>query len=137
MGRDGGIAATGAVEGPLAGMTASVVRAMLQRPECEEGHTMGPSPGPEHEIVQGSDDENDEDRDGKGQARIVDEWRAELVRCVGLPDRHAELLTDVVDRHAVAVLVARGCTPTARPGGRSMSRIVASCNGRVAVAGQG
>jgi hypothetical protein len=38
----------------------TIVRAMLQRPECEEGHTMGPSPGPEHEIVQGGDEEKDE-----------------------------------------------------------------------------
>jgi hypothetical protein len=62
---------------------------------------MEQSPAPTEEIVSGTDEE-----------RRVHEWRAERLRRLGLPYVHAELFADIVDWHAVADLVSRGCAPT-------------------------
>jgi hypothetical protein len=43
---------------------------------------------------------------------IVREWRAEQLRRLGVPSAHAALFADLVDWHAIADLVARGCPPT-------------------------
>jgi hypothetical protein len=39
----------------------------------------------------------------------VHEWRAERLRELGLPPRIAERFADLVDWHALAALVERGC----------------------------
>jgi hypothetical protein len=41
----------------------------------------------------------------------VHDWRAEQLRRLGLPHVHAELFADLVDWHAVADLIRRGCAP--------------------------
>jgi hypothetical protein len=43
---------------------------------------------------------------------LVREWRAEQLRRLGVPPAHAALFADLVDWHAIADLVARGCPPT-------------------------
>jgi hypothetical protein len=57
--------------------------------------------GPEDELVLGRD-----------EALLVHEWRAEQLRRLGLARWRAELFAGVVDWHAVADLVGRGCAPT-------------------------
>ena len=42
---------------------------------------------------------------------LVHEWRTEQLRRVGLPLRLAETFADLVDWHAIAELVERGCPP--------------------------
>jgi hypothetical protein len=42
---------------------------------------------------------------------LVHEWRAERLRRLGLPHAQAEVFADIVDWHAIADLVARGCAP--------------------------
>jgi hypothetical protein len=46
---------------------------------------------------------------GVGEEWRVHVWRAERLRRLGLPRLHAEVFADLVDWHAVADLVARGC----------------------------
>jgi hypothetical protein len=53
--------------------------------------------------------EFDSRRDQQG---IVREWRTERLRQLGVPAAHAVLFADLVDWHAIAALVARGCPPT-------------------------
>jgi hypothetical protein len=48
----------------------------------------------------------------RDQQLLVREWRAEQLRRVGVPPAHAALFADLVDWHAIADLVARGCPPT-------------------------
>jgi hypothetical protein len=48
----------------------------------------------------------------RNQQVIVREWRAEQLRRLGVPPAHASLFADLVDWHAIAALVARGCPPT-------------------------
>jgi hypothetical protein len=55
------------------------------------------------------DTEFDSRRD---QQVIVREWRAEQLRRIGVPPAHAALFADLVDWHAIADLVVRGCPPT-------------------------
>ena len=42
---------------------------------------------------------------------LVHEWRAEQLLRLGLPDTLAETFADLVDWHALAELVERGCPP--------------------------
>jgi hypothetical protein len=46
-----------------------------------------------------------------GEQKVVHEWRAKQLRRLGLPHAHAEVFADLVDWHAVADLVSRGCEP--------------------------
>ena len=48
----------------------------------------------------------------RDQQMLVREWRAEQLRRLGVPPAHAALFADLVDWHAIADLVARGCPPT-------------------------
>jgi hypothetical protein len=48
----------------------------------------------------------------RDQQMVVREWRAEQLRRLGVPPAHAALFADLVDWHAIADLVARGCPPT-------------------------
>jgi class 3 adenylate cyclase len=48
----------------------------------------------------------------RDQKLLVREWRAEQLRRLGVPPAHAALFADLVDWHAIADLVARGCPPT-------------------------
>ena len=41
----------------------------------------------------------------------VHAWRAEQLRRLGVPDALAEVFADIVDWHALAALVERGCPP--------------------------
>jgi hypothetical protein len=45
------------------------------------------------------------------EALRVRAWRAEQLRRLGLPQRLADTFADVVDWHALAGLVERGCPP--------------------------
>jgi len=45
------------------------------------------------------------------EALLVHEWRIEQLRRLGLRLRAAERFADLVDWHAVADLVERGCAP--------------------------
>jgi hypothetical protein len=56
-------------------------------------------------------DEPEIDEPSIDETMRVHEWRAERLRRLGLPHAHAELFADIVDWHAVADLVARGCAP--------------------------
>lgn len=42
---------------------------------------------------------------------LVHEWRAEQLLRLGLPGILAEAFADIVDWHALAALVERGCPP--------------------------
>jgi hypothetical protein len=46
------------------------------------------------------------------EALRVRAWRAEQLRRLGLPQRLADTFADVVDWHALAGLVERGCRPS-------------------------
>jgi hypothetical protein len=48
---------------------------------------------------------------GAREALLVRAWRAEQLRRVGLPGILAEVFADLVDWHALAELVERGCSP--------------------------
>jgi hypothetical protein len=45
------------------------------------------------------------------EQQLVHAWRAERLSRLGLPRLHAEVYAHLVDWHAVAALVARGCSP--------------------------
>jgi hypothetical protein len=65
----------------------------------EEGRTMGTTPlgsALDHPTA---------------EQQLVLAWRVERLRQLGLPLLHAEVYAHLVDWHAVAGLVARGCTP--------------------------
>jgi hypothetical protein len=47
---------------------------------------------------------------GDGEALAVRAWRSEQLRRLGLPYLLAEMFADLVDWHAVADLVERGCS---------------------------
>jgi hypothetical protein len=47
---------------------------------------------------------------GAGEALAVRAWRSEQLRRLGLPYLLAEMFADLVDWHAVADLVERGCS---------------------------
>jgi hypothetical protein len=42
---------------------------------------------------------------------LIDAWRAEQLRCLGLPRALAEAFAGLVDWHEVASLVGHGCPP--------------------------
>jgi hypothetical protein len=44
--------------------------------------------------------------------QLVHAWRAEQLGRLGVPRLHAEVYADLVDWHAIADLVGRGCSPT-------------------------
>ena len=46
-----------------------------------------------------------------GEQLLIDAWRAEQLRCLGLRPALAETFAGLVDWHDVAALVARGCPP--------------------------
>jgi hypothetical protein len=56
-----------------------------------------------------SDTERDDDRTDEGL--LVHAWRVEQLRNLGFPRSLAETFADLVDWHAIAELVARGCPP--------------------------
>jgi hypothetical protein len=62
---------------------------------------MTSSPRPETEFDSHTD-----------QQLLVRDWRAEQLRRLGVLPAHAALFADLVDWHAIADLVARGCPPT-------------------------
>jgi hypothetical protein len=45
------------------------------------------------------------------EERLVREWRSEQLRRLGLPRVLAETFADLVDWHALAALIERGCSP--------------------------
>ena len=47
----------------------------------------------------------------EGEALNVRTWRVEQLRRLGLPPFVAETFADLVDWHALAYLVERGCSP--------------------------
>jgi hypothetical protein len=57
-------------------------------------------------IVTPTDLESDPDEE-----LVVHEWRTEQLLRVGLPQSIAETFADLVDWHALADLVERGCPP--------------------------
>ena len=57
-------------------------------------------------IVTPTDLESDPDEE-----LVVHEWRTEQLSRVGLPQSIAETFADLVDWHALADLVERGCPP--------------------------
>ena len=65
----------------------------------EEGRTMGTT-------APGSALDNP-----TAEQHLILAWRVERLRQLGLPLLHAEVYAHLVDWHAVADLVARGCTP--------------------------
>ena len=64
---------------------------------------MDPTLLPAYEIEDnaGADDED----------QLIHEWRTEQLRRLGLPRMLAETFADLVDWHALADLVERGCSP--------------------------
>ena len=42
---------------------------------------------------------------------LIDAWRIEQLRFLGLPPALAEMFAGLVDWHDVAALIARGCPP--------------------------
>jgi len=53
-----------------------------------------------------------EDLDDRTKEAVLDhEWRTEQLRRLGLPRSLAETFADLVDWHALALLIERGCTP--------------------------
>lgn len=46
-----------------------------------------------------------------GEIRLVRAWRVEQLRRLGLGPLVAETFADLVDWHALAALVERGCSP--------------------------
>jgi len=49
--------------------------------------------------------------EGTNEIRRVRAWREEQLRRLGLPSLVAEAFADLVDWHALAALVDRGCPP--------------------------
>jgi hypothetical protein len=49
--------------------------------------------------------------DGNGEEYIVNAWRAEQLRRLGLSPMFAEVFAGLVDWHQIAKLVERGCSP--------------------------
>jgi hypothetical protein len=49
--------------------------------------------------------------DEPAEERLVREWRSEQLRRLGLPRVLAERFADLVDWHALAALIERGCSP--------------------------
>jgi hypothetical protein len=45
------------------------------------------------------------------EQQLVHTWRVRQLSRLGLPTLHAELYAHLIDWHAVADLVARGCAP--------------------------
>jgi hypothetical protein len=91
-------------EQPLALMTARALKAIVvldrRAPRFAEGRTMKPMQMPANEL------------DHEARERLlVHEWRAEQLRRVGLPRMLADVFADLVDWHALAALVDRGCPP--------------------------
>jgi hypothetical protein len=64
---------------------------------------MDPTLLPAYEI---EDNAGAEDED-----QLIHEWRTEQLRRLGLPRMLAETFADLVDWHALADLVERGCSP--------------------------
>jgi hypothetical protein len=48
---------------------------------------------------------------GAAEQQLVHAWRVQRLSRLGLPTLHAEVYAHLVDWHAVADLVARGCAP--------------------------
>ena len=48
---------------------------------------------------------------GTDEQLLVDAWRAEQLRFLGLPSALAETFAGLVDWHDIAALVGRGCPP--------------------------
>jgi hypothetical protein len=61
-------------------------------------------------IEQLSELEFDFDRQNE-EDLLVNEWRAEQLRRLGLSRRLADMFAELVDWHDLANLVARGCPP--------------------------
>jgi hypothetical protein len=55
--------------------------------------------------------ENLDNEDDDGETLLVHAWRTEQLRGLGLPRILAETFADLVDWHAIAALVERGCPP--------------------------
>jgi hypothetical protein len=49
--------------------------------------------------------------DKEDERLLVHTWRTEQLRRLGLPRALAEMFADIVDWHALAELVERGCSP--------------------------
>lgn len=49
--------------------------------------------------------------DSTDEELLVQAWRAEQLRRLGLPRILAEIFAGLVDWHEIAALVARGCSP--------------------------
>jgi hypothetical protein len=49
--------------------------------------------------------------DETDESILVHTWRTDQLRRLGLPRGVAEMFADVVDWHALATLVERGCSP--------------------------
>ena len=57
-------------------------------------------------LMPAADLDHDTDED-----LLVHAWRTEQLRRVGLPHSVAETFADLVDWHALAKLIERGCSP--------------------------
>jgi hypothetical protein len=57
-------------------------------------------------LIAANQIENDSDEE-----LLVHDWRTEQLRRLGLSGILAELFADLVDWHAIAELVERGCSP--------------------------
>ncbi len=53
----------------------------------------------------------EENASAEDEEQLIHEWRTEQLRRVGLPGILAETFADLVDWHALADLVERGCSP--------------------------
>jgi hypothetical protein len=53
----------------------------------------------------------DLDDNAEDEEQLIHEWRTEQLRRIGLPGSLAETFADLVDWHALADLVDRGCSP--------------------------
>jgi hypothetical protein len=53
----------------------------------------------------------DDPADNEDERVLVHTWRTEQLRRLGLPRVLAEMFADLVDWHALAELVERGCSP--------------------------
>jgi hypothetical protein len=53
----------------------------------------------------------DDDDNNDPEELLVHEWRTEQLLRLGVPSMLAEVFADLVDWHALAALVERGCPP--------------------------
>jgi hypothetical protein len=85
-------------------MPPSLVFAIVSRagpPPIQEERTMDPVPLLEREVAESTIDEE----------ALIQAWRAEQLRNLGLSDTLAETFAGLVEWHEVAALVALGCSP--------------------------